>query len=57
MARLLHPRPMSEFDPDRPSRVHDQLNDKIIDWNPTWRLAGSTPTTMSPASSSGMACC
>ena len=36
MPELLHPRPMKDFDPDRPSRVHDQLNDKIIDWDPRW---------------------
>ncbi len=36
MAGLLHPRPMSEFDPDRPCQVHDQLNDKIIRWKPEW---------------------
>lgn len=36
MARLLHPRPMAEFDPDRPCRVHDKLNDKIIIWDPLW---------------------
>jgi hypothetical protein len=27
---------MSEFDPERPSRLHDRLNDKIVDWDPAW---------------------
>jgi len=36
MPSLLHPRPMADFDPGRPSRVHDQLNDKIIVWGPLW---------------------
>ncbi len=25
-------RPMNEFDPDRPSRVHDRLNDETFEW-------------------------
>jgi len=24
--------PMSTFDPDRPSRVHDRINDETFDW-------------------------
>jgi hypothetical protein len=27
-------RPMSEFDPTKPALVHDQLNDKMFDWQP-----------------------
>lgn len=27
-------RPMAEFDPSRPSLVHDGLNDEVIDWKP-----------------------
>jgi hypothetical protein len=29
-------RPMSEFDPTRPAFVHDELNDKVIEWQPDW---------------------
>jgi len=29
-------RPMSEFDPARPSRVHDALNDVTFVWQPDW---------------------
>ena len=25
---------MTEFDPTKPARVHDQLNDKWFDWEP-----------------------
>jgi hypothetical protein len=32
MPRLLHPRPMKDFDPARPARLHDQLNDALYDW-------------------------
>lgn len=28
-------RPMSEFNPDKPARVHDRLNDKVLDWSPS----------------------
>ena len=28
--------PMSTFDPDRPCKVHDALNDKTIDWHTGW---------------------
>ena len=27
---------MSAFDPDRPSRVHDQVNDKMLAWHTGW---------------------
>ncbi len=27
---------MSTFDPTKPARVHDQLNDRWIDWDPAW---------------------
>ena len=38
-------RPMSEFDPDEPARVHDRLNDQVIEWDPQrhgrdWHQAG-----------------
>jgi hypothetical protein len=29
-------RPMEEFDPDRPCRVHDALNDRTFFWRPSW---------------------
>ena len=29
-------RPMSEFDPARPSTVHDALNDRTFAWKPEW---------------------
>ncbi len=29
-------RPMSEFDPNLPARVHDRRNDKILDWRTRW---------------------
>ena len=29
-------RPMSEFDPARPSLVHDALNDVTFVWQPAW---------------------
>ncbi len=29
-------RPMSEFDPTKPARVHDELNDQWIEWEPLW---------------------
>jgi len=28
--------PMSTFDPDRPSRVHDRINDETFDWRTGW---------------------
>jgi hypothetical protein len=28
--------PMDTFDPDLPCRVHDRLNDQIIEWKPQW---------------------
>jgi hypothetical protein len=37
MPRLLHPRPMKAFDPSRPARLHEQLNDRIDDWQPVAR--------------------
>jgi len=27
---------MDTFDPDMPCRVHDGLNDQIIEWSPHW---------------------
>jgi hypothetical protein len=27
---------MSEFDPTRPSMVHDWLNERMLDWDPVW---------------------
>jgi hypothetical protein len=27
---------MSEFDPTRAAFVHDELNNKVIDWKPEW---------------------
>jgi hypothetical protein len=27
-------RAMSEFDPLKPALVHDELNEKVIDWDP-----------------------
>ncbi len=38
-------RPMSEFDPTQPARVHDRLNDQVIEWDPEthgrdWDLGG-----------------
>ena len=29
-------RAMSDFDPAKPSRVHDILNDETLDWDPEW---------------------
>ena len=29
-------RPMLDFDPDRPCRVHDMLNDKAFSWRTGW---------------------
>lgn len=42
--QLTNPRPMTEFDPERPSRVHDRLNDEVFVWEPAlhgpdWRYA------------------
>jgi hypothetical protein len=28
--------PMSKFDPDKPCRVHDGLNDRFLNWKPEW---------------------
>ena len=28
--------PMSTFDPEKPCRVHDRLNDRTIDWRTSW---------------------
>ena len=35
---LGHPgmNPMDSFDPDMPCRVHDGLNDQVIEWSPNW---------------------
>jgi hypothetical protein len=57
MARLLHPRLMSDFDPDRPCRVHDQLNDKIIDWDPAWALTSADRRGHEQGVVDGTACC
>ena len=27
-------RPMAEFDPDKPARVYDNLNERFFDWDP-----------------------
>jgi hypothetical protein len=27
---------MSEFDPTKPARVHDELNDRWFEWEPRW---------------------
>jgi hypothetical protein len=35
--RSLSMRTMSDFDPDRPSRVHDRINDRTM----TWHTAGA----------------
>ena len=29
-------RSMREFDPDRPAKVHDRLNDRTIAWHTGW---------------------
>lgn len=29
-------RPMSEFDPTQAGLVHDELNDRVINWQPEW---------------------
>jgi hypothetical protein len=29
-------RPTSDFDPDRPARLHEVLNDKVISWRTGW---------------------
>jgi len=29
-------RPMREFDPDQPARLHEALNDKIFTWRTAW---------------------
>ena len=38
--------PMSTFDPDLPCKVHDRLNDKMINWRtgwaPKWRQFAKT---------------
>ncbi len=28
--------PMSSFDPDQPSQVHDAVSDRILDWPAGW---------------------
>jgi hypothetical protein len=28
--------PMEQFDPDRPCRVHDRVNDRTFVWRPSW---------------------
>lgn len=28
--------PMSTFNPDLPCRVHDSLNNQMIEWKPQW---------------------
>jgi hypothetical protein len=28
--------PMNTFDPRRPCKVHDALNDCMVDWKPEW---------------------
>ena len=30
---------MSTFDPDRPARVHDRLNERMHDWHTGWAAA------------------
>lgn len=32
MAALLHPRPMKDFDPTKPARLYEQLNDALYYW-------------------------
>lgn len=36
MAKLANPRRMVAFDPSRPARVHDRLNDRVFIWKPAW---------------------
>jgi hypothetical protein len=33
-------RPMSEFDPDKPARIYDNLNEGFFDWDLTSRMSG-----------------
>src|SRR5262249_35397280 len=33
-------RPMREFDPDRPARLHEALNDKVVTWRTGWAMLG-----------------
>ena len=28
--------PMTEFDPDKPARIYDQLNEELFEWDPKW---------------------
>ena len=32
-------RPMNQFDPSRPSLVHDRLHAKTFEWSPEWRTS------------------
>ena len=35
-------RPMAEFDPDKPARIYDNLNETFFDWDP--KSAEQLPT-------------
>jgi hypothetical protein len=28
--------PMSTFNPDKPCKVHDRVNEFLLDWKPEW---------------------
>jgi hypothetical protein len=34
LRQALRLRPMSEFDPDKPARIYDNLNEGFFDWDP-----------------------
>jgi len=48
MPALSNPLPMVTFDPTRPADVHDQLNDKIIRWDPEWPATWRTRREHAP---------
>jgi len=49
---------MDTFDPDKPCRVHDGLNDQMIEWSPQWAsINANTRRNGTKASLPGMACC
>lgn len=52
MPRPQNLNPMSTFDPSKPGKLYDQLNDKVFDWNPEqWAI---WDTYASPPDSDGI---
>jgi len=48
---------MVTFDPTQPALVHDQINDRIVEWKPEWASTWPDRSAMRRAFASGTTCC